>query len=147
MLTPRRRCKSGSCTTSCTGALAKVACSRPTNPTRSTGAAMRKPVYSARRRAKLRGCSTCQRKLKLSSTFLMVPMSVQASSARPREPTTPLLTRPANCSTRVVSSCAAAVPSGRKNSSTIGSRSRRAPKIFSTAKLKASSGMSDSSVV
>ena len=39
------------------------------------------PPYSARRRPKLRGWSTCQRKLKLSSTFLMVPTSVQASSA------------------------------------------------------------------
>ena len=73
-------------------------------------------MYSARRRAKLRGCSTCQRKLKLSSTFLMVPTRVQASSARPSEPTTPLLTRLANCMTRAVSSAAAASPTGRKNS-------------------------------
>ena len=106
----------GRCTTSCTGELLKVACSRPMKPTSTTGATISRPVYSATRRAKLRGCSTRHRKLKLSSTFLIVPIRVQASSARPREPTTPLLTRLANCSTRVVSSCEAAGPSGLKNS-------------------------------
>ena len=113
---PRRRCSSGRRTISCTGALPRAACDSPTKPTSSTGPAISSVVYSAMRRAKLRGCSTCHRKLKLSSTFLMVPTSVQASSASPTEPTTPLLTRCANCTTRLVSSVAAAPPTGRKNS-------------------------------
>ena len=79
-------------------------------------------MYSATRRAKLRGCSTRQRKLKLSSTFLMVPNRVQASSARPTEPTTPVLTLLANCMTRAVSSAARRSPTGRKNSKMIGSQ-------------------------
>ena len=77
---------------------------------------MSRLVYSASRRARLRGWSTCHRKLKLSSTFLMVPTRVQASSASPTDPTTPLLTWLANCTTRVVSSVAAAPPTGRKSS-------------------------------
>ena len=116
MAVPLTRLSSGRRTISCIGALLSAAWLRPTKPTSSTGPAISSVVYSARRRAKLRGWSTCHRKLKLSSTFLMVPTRVQASSARPTEPTTPLLTRLANCTTLLVSRVAASPPTGRKNS-------------------------------
>ena len=67
---PGRRCRNGILATSCTGALAMVACDRPMNATSNTGPTTSSVRYSAIRRAKLRGCSTRHRKLKLSSTFL-----------------------------------------------------------------------------
>ncbi len=143
-----RLCSGGrSVTTNFSGPLPSAACDRPMKPTSSNGPMTSSVRYSATRRAKLRGCSTRHRKLKLSSTFLIVPSKVQASNANPRVPTTPLLTRSANCMTFEVSSSAAWPPTGRKNSKTIGCRSRCAPNIFRMAKLNASSGISDSRVV
>jgi hypothetical protein len=84
-------------------------------------------------------------KLKPSSTFLMVPNKVQSSSARPTEPTRPVLTLSANSMMRWVSSGALS-PTGRKNSSISGWSSRCASKALSTANAKAISGTSDSSV-
>ena len=68
--TPRRRCSSARCTTSWTGPVAMAVCSSPTKPTRITGAAISSAVYSATRRPKLRGCSTCQRKFETVLDFL-----------------------------------------------------------------------------
>ena len=71
--------------------------------TTTMGPTISRATYSVTRRAKLRACSTRHRKLKLSSTFLMVPNKVHSSSARPTEPTTPVLTLSANAMTRSVS--------------------------------------------
>ena len=109
------------------------------------GPTMSSATYSVTRRAKLRACSTRHRKLKPSSTFLMVPNRVQSSSARPSEPTRPVLTLSANSMTLAVNSAALA-PMGLKNSRMMGSSSRCAPKALSTANAKAMSGTSDSSV-
>ena len=81
----------------------------------STGAITSSAKYSAMRRMKLRGCSTCQTKLRLSSTRLSVPISVQISSVRPTEPSTPPRTRSAKSMTFWVSA-PAALPIGEKNS-------------------------------
>ena len=88
----------------------------PMKTTRMTGPTTIRVMYSLTRRAKLRACWTRQRKLKLSSTFLMVPTSVHARSAKPTEPTTPPLTLLANSITREVSSAAPSGPSALKSS-------------------------------
>ena len=114
--------------------------------TTTMGPTMSSAMYSVTRRAKLRACSTRQMKLKPSSTFLMVPNKVHSSSARPTEPTRPVLTLSANSMTRWVSSAEPVAPSGWKNSSIRGYSSRCAPKALSTANANAISGISDSSV-
>ena len=87
--------------------------------TTTMGPTMSSATYSVTRRAKLRACSTRHRKLKPSSTFLMVPNKVQSSSARPSEPTRPVLTLSANSMTFAVNSAALA-PMGLKNSRMMG---------------------------
>ena len=113
--TPPRSPSSGSCESARTELLAEVICAVPISVPTSSGATTSNATYSAMRRMKLRGWSTCQTKLTLSSTFLIVPISVQIRNARPTEPTMPPRTRSAKSMTFCVSSPAAS-PMGRKNS-------------------------------
>ncbi len=102
--------------------------------------------YSLKRRARLRGRSTCQRWLNESSTFCTTEITVQSSTARPTEPSTPPCRWSTKPITRAVSS-GPRLPSGRKNSAISGSNSRWKPKALTIEKQNASSGTIDSSVV
>ena len=126
-------------------AVSTARCESPRKLTTTMGPTMSSDTYSVTRRAKLRACSTRHRKLKLSSTFLIVPNKVHNSSARPTAPTRPVLTSSAIAMTRAVSMCALA-PMGRKNSSMSGASSRCAPNRVRMANANASSGTIDSSV-
>ena len=98
------------------GGFERVVRQRRGSSRRTMGPTMSSATYSVTRRAKLRGSSTRHRKLKPSSTFLMVPNRVQSSSARPREPTRPVLTLVGELHDLLRELAGADSPMGLKNS-------------------------------
>ena len=102
----------------------RVVRQRRESSTTTIGPTMSSATYSVTRRAKLRGSSTRHRKLKLSSTFLMVPNRVQSSSARASGPTQARADAVGELHDLLRELARPCRPSGLKNSRMIGCSSR-----------------------
>ena len=102
--------------------------------------------YSAKRRAKLRGRSTRQTKLKLLSTFCAIESAASSRIPTLTVPSTEPLTLSTKPMTLLVISGARS-PSGSRNCNSSGSRSRCTPRPLSSAKLNPRNGTIESIVV
>ena len=103
------------CDIRCTNSWLVTEAIRPIATTIITGPSTITLRYSLMRLPKLRGCSTRQTKLKLSSIFWTIEMTVYSRIARPIEPSTPPWMLSTNSMMRVVISGARS-PSGARNS-------------------------------